>query len=497
MDNSTQTPEKNRDPTTISLAPTGLLDTDLQNKKSKNTIISSSPSKEREDGEETPPLPEKRRALNFEVVDSNPKTSHAVRNLDTFEPQQSTSKETGNNKSGNIFKKSKRISSIDSLSSSEDYHRDEIGIINNSETSQDERINDEHVFLRPKTYCKNSRQRSDQFGFLGNSTAHKLKSRDMKTSKSSRSFTSNTESPWRKADEAAGEDISWAPTSFRRLSKHTSSTSDEDYSRSRRGTKSRKMRQKSTPSEDGNSLSSDGSSKSHQQRYYQREEEVKILAFIIQHQAFSQVKGNTLWKIMEATQVLPERTSQSMKERFRRHIFPKLGKYDHLSEQDISNFKNPPKADHENIPVESNTSAATIPRSVSGRVETDSSNVERDESRIDDDNVSVISSSSNRTNTSIMSGSKQGRSYSRQEEIAILNFIVTNRRFSEVNGNTLWALMETKKIVENRSWQSMKERFRRHMAPNLDRYTNLTAKDISQLNKYLSVVSKQIKKKLK
>ena len=395
----------------------------------------------------------------------------------------------------------KRISSIDSLSSSEDYHRDDTGIVNNSESSHDERINDEHVFLRPKTYCKKSSQRSERYGFLENSTSHKFKSRDMKTSKSSNSFTWNNESPWRRADEAAGEDISWAPTSFKRLPKHTSSTSDEDESMSRRGKRSRKKKQKSTPSEDGNSLSSDGSSKSHQQRYYQREEEVKILAFIIEHQAFSQVKGNTLWKIMEATQVLPERTSQSMKERFRRHIFPKLGKYDHLSEQDIENFKNPPKADHvvnevsENNPVES--SMSTVTRSVSGQVETDSSNVDRDGSKIDDDNVSVISSSSNRTNTSIMSGSKQGRNYSRQEEIAILNFIVTNKRFSEVNGNTLWALMETKKIVENRSWQSMKERFRRHMAPNLDRYTNLTPKDISQLNKYLSVVSKQIKKKLK
>ena len=100
MDNSTQTPEKIKEPKTVPVAPTAPLDTDLPTKKSKNTLISSSPSKEREDGEETPPLPEKRRALNFEVVDSPPKTSHAVRNLETFEPQQSTSKEIGNTNSG-------------------------------------------------------------------------------------------------------------------------------------------------------------------------------------------------------------------------------------------------------------------------------------------------------------------------------------------------------------------------------------------------------------
>jgi len=80
------------------------------------------------------------------------------------------------------------------------------------------------------------------------------------------------------------------------------------------------------------------------------------------------------------------------------------------------------------------------------------------------------------------------------EEIAILNFIVTNKRYSDVNGNNLWQLMETKKVVEKRSWQSMKERFRRHIAPNLDRYKNLSSTNIKQFNIYLSSVTKKIKK---
>ena len=117
------------------------------------------------------------------------------------------------------------------------------------------------------------------------------------------------------------------------------------------------------------------------------------------------------------------------------------------------------------------------------------------ESRKEDDNVSVISHRT--TTSSIMSGSKQSRNYNKQEEIAILDFITTNRRYSEVNGNTLWQLMETKTIVANRSWQSMKERFRRHIAPNLNRFNNLTPKDINQFNKYLSSISKQIRKKSK
>merc|ERR1719367_1675938 len=60
------------------------------------------------------------------------------------------------------------------------------------------------------------------------------------------------------------------------------------------------------------------------------------------------------------------------------------------------------------------------------------------------DNVSIISDG-NQSIKSILSGTKQSRNYTMKEEIAILDFIATNRRFSEVNGNTLWQLMETKK----------------------------------------------------
>ena len=172
--------------------------------------------------EETRSPKENRRALNFESINSPTKRSNAMSNVDTsFEPHQSTSKETANNKGNDSIEKPKRILSMDSLSS-DDFRRDDIGIVNNSESSHDERINDDHVFLRPKIYRK-SRQRMDQYGFLDNSSAKKVKSRDMKTSKFSGSSSSTIESPWRRADQAAGEDLSWAPSNFERLHANKSS----------------------------------------------------------------------------------------------------------------------------------------------------------------------------------------------------------------------------------------------------------------------------------
>ena len=114
-----------------------------------------------------------------------------------------------------------------------------------------------------------------------------------------------------------------------------------------------------------------------------------------------------------------------------------------------------------------------------------------------DDNESVVSAVSHRSIASSVASSRLSRNYNHDEEKAILDFIVKNRRYSEVNGNSLWIVMAEKNIVVNRSWQSMKERYRKYIAPKLENFSNLTSNDISQLNKYLSTVSKNIKNKKK
>ena len=68
---------------------------------------------------------------------------------------------------------------------------------------------------------------------------------------------------------------------------------------------------------------------------------------------------------------------------------------------------------------------------------------------------------------------KQGvirRSYSKEEDVKILNFIIKNKRFSDIRGNELWKVIEARHLLEDRSWQSMKERFRKIILPKISQY---------------------------
>ena len=57
----------------------------------------------------------------------------------------------------------------------------------------------------------------------------------------------------------------------------------------------------------------------------------------------------------------------------------------------------------------------------------------------------------------------------------ILNFILENGRSADTGGVALWQLMEFRNVVEGRSWQSLKERFRKSILKRLDSFGNLTA----------------------
>ncbi len=61
------------------------------------------------------------------------------------------------------------------------------------------------------------------------------------------------------------------------------------------------------------------------------------------------------------------------------------------------------------------------------------------------------------------------RAYQREEDVAILEYILANKRLSDVKGNALWVLMENRRVTQ-RSYQSMKERFRKVISKNIDEY---------------------------
>ena len=504
IDNSTQTPEKDKQQKLVSpekdkqqkSASPLLPAADETSIRFENLDTSVSVSPSQKDNEERQDLnTNPSRNLNFDDSTCSNSNTTANHHADVSQekentankPHQSTLTEERGDQIILRSRKPYRKPSMDSISSIESNDGDEREIIHNTMESNQKNINDDHLFLKPSCSTQAGasnmsprkwklNKKTKGFRFFEVSPSPRLRRKGTSPIKSS---NINNRSPWRRADQGAGEDISWPATS--KDNRQVSSiSSDEDFVDDPKK-KSRKKMIKGSSTNSETSCSSDNSSK----RFYSREEEIKILDFIIEHKAFSQVKGNSLWKIMEATQILQGRSSQSMKERFRRHIIPKLNNYKHLSKTDRQNFRNPPCQEN-NSKGSKEKSQSTSP---------DVTYIE-DEVWTEVENASVASDG-HQSIKSALNGSRQSRNFSIDEDMAILNFIVTNRRFSEVNGNNLWRLMESKKIAENRSWQSLKERFRRQIGPNLGRYKTLKEKDISQLNKYLSAVSRQIKDKSK
>ena len=56
--------------------------------------------------------------------------------------------------------------------------------------------------------------------------------------------------------------------------------------------------------------------------------------------------------------------------------------------------------------------------------------------------------------------SRSGGNYSEEENKMLLNYIVRKKAYSKVGGKALWEKMEEKEEVGDRSWESMRKRFR-------------------------------------
>ena len=66
---------------------------------------------------------------------------------------------------------------------------------------------------------------------------------------------------------------------------------------------------------------------------------------------------------------------------------------------------------------------------------------------------------------------KRKRSYTQQEDLKIIKFILDNKRLADVKGNVVWKVMEDRKVVDDRSWQSLKERYKKYISKNIKKYS--------------------------
>ena len=63
--------------------------------------------------------------------------------------------------------------------------------------------------------------------------------------------------------------------------------------------------------------------------------------------------------------------------------------------------------------------------------------------------------------------------YSKKEDLSIINFLKDWKRKRgdlSLGGNRIWIMMEKRKVCNGRSWESMKERWRGHLAENLEKF---------------------------
>jgi len=111
----------------------------------------------------------------------------------------------------------------------------------------------------------------------------------------------------------------------------------------------------------------------------------------------------------------------------------------------------------------------------------------------DDDDYDFDSDKSSEGQVSSASATSKGNPYKRSEEKKILEWIIKTKRYSETKGIAMWKILESSNEVPNRSHQSMKERFRKNIAPNIQHY-QLDEEDVAKFRLYISKPRKKRKK---
>ena len=156
---------------------------------------------------------------------------------------------------------------------------------------------------------------------------------------------------------------------------------------------------------------------------YSRGEEEAVVNFFLRNGGYSVKGGNMVWKKMEDDWICPGRTWQSLRTRFDKSILKNLKHFGVKEEQLIEvdrKLRGPQNAELGDL----------NPRGFRQNV----------------------------------------KYYTKAEDLKVLNFIAENRRFEDVRGNEVWQVIEERRVLEGRSWQSMKERFRKVMLKRIQSY---------------------------
>ena len=101
-----------------------------------------------------------------------------------------------------------------------------------------------------------------------------------------------------------------------------------------------------------------------------------------------------------------------------------------------------------------------------------------------EENMSTVSKAS----------SRGGNPYKNSEDQKIIQWIIKQSRYSEVGGIKMWEILESCNEVPGRSYQSMKERFRKNIMPNIQHY-QLEKDQVDRFRMYSQGSKSKAKKK--
>ena len=234
-------------------------------------------------------------------------------------------------------------------------------------------------------------------------------------------------------------------------------------------------------------------------------EDKAILSYISDNQEWSKVGGSQLWKKMEEIGVVRGRSWQSIQRRFQRRIIKNICSYDFLSKEQIDLFREKEKGEF--IQDEDQAILSYITRNqVYSQVDGESMWREMERQRVVQgrtwetmrrrfqtyilENIQLYDLTDEQI--SFFKENKGGnrKRYTKTEDRAILNYIVSNQMYSKAKGWGLWKKMEDVAVVEGRNFNSMRSRFYGHIIKNLNCY-GLTDEQVSQFEEKREVAAGQ------
>jgi len=182
---------------------------------------------------------------------------------------------------------------------------------------------------------------------------------------------------------------------------------------------------------------------------YSRQEDLLVVNYLLTMGGYRAIKGVRIWREMEAANICPGRSFQSLKHRFLTNLHMNLAEFgvtgDQLMKADGSQGK-----------------------------------------------VDAFMSARGGESQNLRGFRVQARYYTPIEDMALIRYIVDNNRQKDIGGNVLWKLMVEIDLLKGRTWQSMKERFNKKILKKLE-FFNLTTEEKKQLRRADETGSRKVK----